>query len=247
VNIVALETATETVAVAVRTDGGVQAEFSLAGRRRHVEALVPALHHLLDQVGIEPGAVDAVAVDLGPGLFTGLRVGVATAKGLAQALDLGVVGLSSLDVLQGAAVGLGHRGHVLSVVDARRSEVFARLREVDGEGGDANEIISPRLFAPGELASALSDLGGVPVVAVGDGAQRYADVLGAVPGVTCVMGGLRSPPADTLLTMALARLAEGVAPVPPEEIVPLYMREADARSNFARFDGAGGRPEAVPT
>jgi tRNA threonylcarbamoyladenosine biosynthesis protein TsaB len=247
VNIVALETATETVAVAVRTAGGVQAEFSLAGRRRHVEALVPALHHLLDQVGIEPGAVDAVAVDLGPGLFTGLRVGVATAKGLAQALDLGVVGLSSLDVLQGAAVGLGHRGHVLSAVDARRSEVFAALREVDGEGGDANEIISPRLFAPGELASALSDLGGVPVVAVGDGAQRYADVLGAVPGVTCVMGGLRSPPADTLLTMALARLAEGVAPVPPEEIVPLYMREADARSNFARFDGAGGRPEAVPT
>ena len=246
-NIVALETATETVAVAVRTAGGVQAEFSLAGRRRHVEALVPALHHLLDQVGIEPGAVDAVAVDLGPGLFTGLRVGVATAKGLAQALDLGVVGLSSLDVLQGAAVGLGHRGHVLSAVDARRSEVFAALREVDGEGNDATEIIAPRLFAPGELASALSDLGGVPVVAVGDGAQRYADVLGAVPGVTCVMGGLRSPPADTLLTMALARLAEGVAPVPPEEIVPLYMREADARSNFARFDGAGGRPEAVPT
>jgi tRNA threonylcarbamoyladenosine biosynthesis protein TsaB len=247
VNIVALETATETVAVAVRTAGGVQAEFSLAGRRRHVEALVPALHHLLDQVGIDPGAVDAVAVDRGPGLFTGLRVGVATAKGLAQALGIGVVGLSSLDVLQGAAVDLGHRGHVLSVVDARRSEVFAVLRAVDGEGGDATEIIAPRLFAPGELASALSDLGGVPVVAVGDGAQRYAGVLGAVPGVTCVLGGLRSPPADTLLTMALALLAEGVTPVPPQEIVPLYMREADARSNFARFDRAGGRPEAVPS
>src|ERR1017187_5000997 len=237
VNIVALETATETVAVGGGTAGGVQAEFSLAGRRRHVEALVPALHHLLDQVGIDPGAVDAVAVDLGPGLFTGLRVGVATAKGLAQALDIGWIGLSSLGVLQGAAVDLGHRGNVLSVVDARRSEVFAVLRAVDAEGSDATEIIAPRLFAPAELASTLSDLGGVPVVAVGDGAQRYAGVLGAVPGVTCVMGGLRSPPADTLLTMALALLAEGVTPVPPQEIVPLYMREADARSNFARLDG----------
>ena len=95
-NIVALETATETVAVAVRTADGVQAEFSLVGRRRHVEALVPALHHLLDQVGIDPGAVDAVAVDLGPGLFTGLRVGVATAKGLAQALDIGVIGFNNM-------------------------------------------------------------------------------------------------------------------------------------------------------
>lgn len=250
-NIVAIETATETVAVAVRTAGGIQAEFSLAGRRRHVEALVPALHHLLDQAGIDPAAVGAVAVDLGPGLFTGLRVGVATAKGLAQALGLGVVGLSSLDVLQRAAVDLGHRGLVLSVVDARRSEVFAALRDVDGEGGDAAETIAPRLFAPGELAGTLSDLGGVPVVAVGDGAQRYADVLGAVPGVTCVTGGLRSPPAGTLLTMALARLAQGVPPVPPQEIVPLYMREADARSNFARFDRAGGRaggrPEVVPS
>jgi tRNA A37 threonylcarbamoyladenosine modification protein TsaB len=136
---------------------------------------------------------------------------------------------------------------VLSVIDGRRSEVFAALRAVDAEGNDATEVIAPRLFAPEELARALSDLGGVPVVALGDGAQRYADVLGAVPGVTCVMGGLRSPPADTLLTMALALLAEGVRPVPPQEIVPLYMREADARSNFARFDGAGGRSEAVPS
>ncbi len=243
-NIVAIETATETVGVAVRTEGGVQAEFSLAGRRRHVESLVPALAHLFEQVGIEAGALDAVAVDLGPGLFTGLRVGVSTAKGLAQALGLGVVGLSSLDVLLGAAAGLGRPGHVLAVVDARRGEVFANLAAVGSDEG-LTEVLPPMLAAPDELADVVSGLGGMPVLAVGDGAQRYADVLGAVPGVSCLMGALGWPPASTLLTMASRLLAAGVAPVPAEDVVPLYMREADARSNFAQIARAGARSPAV--
>ena len=67
----------------------MQAEFALAGRRRHVETLTPALEHLLAQVGLAPGALGVVAVDIGPGLFTGLRVGVAAAKGLAQSLGIG--------------------------------------------------------------------------------------------------------------------------------------------------------------
>jgi tRNA threonylcarbamoyladenosine biosynthesis protein TsaB len=247
VNIVAIETATETVGVAVRTEGGVQAEFSLAGRRRHVESLVPALEHLLAQVGLDVGQVGAVAVDLGPGLFTGLRVGVSTAKGLAQSLGIGIVGLSSLDVLIGAAAGLGHRGLVLSVVDARRGEVFAALREVGSADGVATEVFAPSLFPPQDLASILSTLGGVPVLAVGDGAQRYADVLDAVPGVSCVMGALSAPPAPTLLIMALELLSAGLTPVPAQDVVPLYMREADARSNFAQVDRSGGQVPAVPS
>jgi tRNA threonylcarbamoyladenosine biosynthesis protein TsaB len=240
VNIVALETATETVGVAVRTVTGVQAEFSLAGRRRHVESLTPALTHLLSQVDLKPGDIGVVAVDLGPGLFTGLRVGVSTAKGLAQALGIGIIGLSSLDVLIGAAAGLGHRGLVLSVVDARRGEVFAALGDVSTADGPAVEILPPGLFAPDALAGALAELGGRPVVAVGDGAQRYADVLGAVAGVTCVTGALGAPPASTLLELALGLIERGATPMPPQEVVPLYMREADARSNFAQV----GRPAA---
>ena len=81
--IVAIETATETVGVAVRTAAGVEADFTLTGRRRHVETLTPALEHLLDQVDLAPEQIGVVAVDIGPGLFTGLRVGVAAAKGLA--------------------------------------------------------------------------------------------------------------------------------------------------------------------
>jgi tRNA threonylcarbamoyladenosine biosynthesis protein TsaB len=234
-NIVAIETATETVGVAVRTQEGVQAELTVTGKRRHVESLTPAMEHLLAQVGLAVGDLDAVAVDLGPGLFTGLRVGVSAAKGLAQSLGIGVIGLSSVDVLVRAAAQCGHRGRILAAVDARRGEVFATLRDVGADQDDGTELIALGLFAPGDLARALGEMGGQPITACGDGAQRYADVIGTVDGVTCVMAALAFPPPSTLVAMAMQLLGEGVAPVEPRHVVPLYMRDADATSNFARI------------
>jgi tRNA threonylcarbamoyladenosine biosynthesis protein TsaB len=231
---VAIETATETVAVAVRTPGGVQAELALTGRRRHVETLTPALEHLLTQVDLVPGDLGVVAVDVGPGLFTGLRVGVAVAKGLAQALGLGVVGVTSLDILTAGAAGAGLRGLVLACVDARRGEVFATVHEVGGAGVDPVERLAPGLFAPGDLVASLGRFAGAPLHAVGDGAQRYAPVLQETPGLATVRPGLSFPPPAALLDLARARLDAGAAPVGAGAVVPLYMREADARSNFAR-------------
>jgi tRNA threonylcarbamoyladenosine biosynthesis protein TsaB len=232
--IVAIETATETVGVAVRTGSGVEAAFTLRGRRRHVETLAPAMEHLFAQVGMAPSDLDVVAVDLGPGLFTGLRVGVAAAKGLAQALGIGVVGLSSLDILTRAAAQHGHTGHVLAAVDARRGEVFACVRELRAGPAPAEDVIGAGLYSPEELAAALSKLGGVRIVGVGDGAQRYAGVLGDVPGVSCVMDALDSPPPLTLLAMAAELIDAGTPPVAPDALVPCYMRAADATSNFAQ-------------
>jgi tRNA threonylcarbamoyladenosine biosynthesis protein TsaB len=234
VNIVAIESATETVGVAVRTESGARAAFTLQGRRRHVETLAPALDHLLAQVGLAVTDIDVVAVDLGPGLFTGLRVGVAAAKGLAQALGIGIVGLSSLDILTRAAAQLGHGGYLLAAVDARRGEVFATVREWRGGASPGEDVVAAGLFAPTALAQALHELGGVPVVGVGDGVQRYAEVLGTVPGVSCVMEALDSPPPLTLLAMATELIEAGTPPVEPQLVVPLYMREADAKSNFAQ-------------
>jgi tRNA threonylcarbamoyladenosine biosynthesis protein TsaB len=234
---VAIETATETVGVAVRTPEGVEAEFALTGRRRHVETLTPALEHLLGQVGLVPGDIGVVAVDIGPGLFTGLRVGVAAAKGLAQALDIGVVGATSLDVLTAAAAEAGHRGLVLACVDARRGEVFAAVRELDQDGRAVAEPLESALWAPDDLAAALDRVAGGPVYAVGDGAQRYRDVLTQAAGVGVVAPALSFPPPSTLLRVALARLERGEAPVDAGSVVPLYMREADAKSNYVRARG----------
>jgi tRNA threonylcarbamoyladenosine biosynthesis protein TsaB len=239
VNLVAIETATETVGVAVRTDTGIEAEFVLTGRRRHVESLTPALDHVLAQVGLRPADLGAIAVDIGPGLFTGLRVGVAAAKGLSQALGIGLVAASSLDILLAAAAEVGHHGRVCAAVDARRGEVFAAVRGVGRDGaGREGDVVTPALFRPDGLAATLRDLSAAEraVRAVGDGAQRYAAVLGEVPGVEVVGPALSYPPPSTLLRLAAARLAEGEAPVPAVGVVPLYMREADATSNFARAE-----------
>jgi tRNA threonylcarbamoyladenosine biosynthesis protein TsaB len=234
---VAIETATETIGVAVRTATGVQAELTLTGRRRHVETLTPALEHLLHQLDLVPADLGVVAVDIGPGLFTGLRVGMAAAKGLAQSLGLGVMGATSLDILTAGAAAAGLRGLVLSCVDARRGEVFAAVHEVDVVGPlpAVHEVrLGVGLFAPAELATALGEFAGEPVHAVGDGALRYAEVLRTVPGLDPDAPGLAFPPPAALLDLVRARLTAGEPPVEPAAVVPLYMREADAVSNFSR-------------
>lgn len=234
---VAIETATETVGVAVRTPDGVEAEFALTGRRRHVETLTPALEHVLAQVGLVPGDLGLIAVDIGPGLFTGLRVGVAAAKGLAQALGLGVVCATSLDVLTTAAADAVPCCLALACVDARRGEVFAAVRELGQDGETVAEPLSPALWAPGDLAAALGDLDATTLYAVGDGAQRYRSVLGSIPGMRVVFGAITFPPPATLLRLAVTRLARGETPVEAASVVPVYMREADAKSNFVRARG----------
>jgi tRNA threonylcarbamoyladenosine biosynthesis protein TsaB len=228
--VVAIETATETVGVAVRTAAGLEAELVVTGRRRHVESLTPALEHLLDQVELAPADLGVVAVDIGPGLFTGLRVGVAAAKGLAQSLGIGVLGATSLDILAAGAAEAGHHGLVLSCVDARRGEVFALVRDLDAGA----ERVAPGLFTPDELAAVLGRLEGAQIRAVGDGAQRYGALLGEVPGVEVVAPALAFPSPSVLLHGALARLEGGEAPVDAASVVPLYMRDADAKINFAR-------------
>jgi tRNA A37 threonylcarbamoyladenosine modification protein TsaB len=133
---------------------------------------------------------------------------------------------------------------VLACVDARRGEVFAVVRELDQDGETVAEPLASGLWAPGDLAAALSRLAGstMPVYAVGDGAQRYGEVLASAPGVEIVTPGLSFPPPSTLLRLALARIEQGQTPVDAASVVPLYMREADAKSNFVRARG-GTEPE----
>jgi tRNA threonylcarbamoyladenosine biosynthesis protein TsaB len=233
-NVVAIETATETVGAAVRTARGVQAEFHLSGQRHHVESLAPAIEDLLTQVGLNVRDVQAVAVDIGPGLFTGLRVGVAAAKGLAQAIGCGVVGFTSLDILFRAAADAGHAGLVLAAVDARRGEVFAAVHDL----ASGAVMVEPARFSPDELVAALQGLGGVPILAVGDGSVRYAESIDGAPGVLGVATGLAFPPPAALMSLAVEHLARGGSTLNPVDVVPLYMREADAVSNFAKITRA---------
>ena len=120
--ILGIETATEQVSVAIGGHEGVIALFEVTRGRRHAETLVPAIEFICRQADIELDEISVVAVDVGPGLFTGLRVGLSSAKAIAHALRIPMIGISSLDLL---AFPSRHTDRVVvPVIDARRGEVF---------------------------------------------------------------------------------------------------------------------------
>jgi tRNA threonylcarbamoyladenosine biosynthesis protein TsaB len=233
VRVLALETATELVGAAVAGNDEPCASAWVHGRRRHAECLAPAVAHVLAQADLVLGDLDAVAVDVGPGLFTGLRVGVATAKALAQALGLGVLSCSSLEVLARAAVDAGASGPVLSVVDARRGEVFtAAYRPDPASPGGLAEVLAPARSGPEALGKVAAQVG-APLLVVGDGALRYGAALDGVAQVT-LAPALGAPPPATLARLALDRLEAGVPTAPPGDVDACYLREPDVRINWVR-------------
>ena len=217
-----IETAADLVGVALADTDGPRAGAWLRGGRRHAESLAPAIGHVLEQAGRSLDDVGVVAVDVGPGLFTGLRVGVATAQGLAHGLGIGVLPVTSVSVLARQAYDAGWSGPVAAVVDARRGEVFA-ARYV----GPTAETHPPARYEPEALAAALSGEPGV--LAVGSGARRYASLLCGVR-----VGRVEDPSPRALVAIAADRLASGAAPMAPGDIRPVYLREADARINWVQ-------------
>ncbi|HTZ07615.1 MAG TPA: tRNA (adenosine(37)-N6)-threonylcarbamoyltransferase complex dimerization subunit type 1 TsaB [Acidimicrobiales bacterium] len=229
--VLALESATELAGVALADGEGVLAQAALTRGRRHAEAMVPTVAFVCERAGVALGAVEAVAVDVGPGLFTGLRVGVATARALATALALPVVAVGSTEVVAAAvaASGLVPEGtEVVAVVDARRGEVFAQRFTVDD--GAARPRAEAARHTPEDLATALAD---APGVVAGDGARRHAAVLGAVPGVTVAGPAFDHPSPAVLAVLGVARADRG-ATAAPGAVLPRYLRDADVRINWER-------------
>jgi tRNA threonylcarbamoyladenosine biosynthesis protein TsaB len=231
--VLAIETATELVGVAVADDEGVGCALWATGRRRHTESLAPAITQVLAHTGLTVHDIDVVAVDHGPGLFTGLRVGVATAKGLAQGLGVPVLPLSGLAVLARAVADAGHRGRVVSVIDARRGEVFVATYDVGQRAGSV-EIVSPHVATPEALADEVRACAadGNPTVVAGDGAIRYGQGLTEIEHVALAGPSLAGPPPAMLATLALESLGAGTTAMPASMVQPFYLRQADAQINW---------------
>jgi tRNA threonylcarbamoyladenosine biosynthesis protein TsaB len=205
----------------------------------------------LSMAGLTLPGVGGLVVDVGPGLFTGIRVGLAAAKGFAMALGLPVVGLTSLEVLSAAAApgaweAAGSNGGlagaqvsslVVPVVDLRRGEVAWRVPVAGSTRGDRPAAAEADGFELGhgkadDLAALLRERFPGAVLLVGDGALRYRELLTAALPRSIVAGPqLSSAPVASLAMLGVERLGRGGG-VSADEVAPVYLRDADVRINW---------------
>ena len=217
-NVLGFDTSTQATSVCLVRADGSRFERSpgperLHGRPAHARELMPAVHAVLEESGVAFSALDAVAVGVGPGSFTGLRIGVATARAIGSAGGIALRPVSSL-----AALAEGIEDELrLALIDARRGELFAALY---GPGGPLWEPFAAR---PEEVAVRVRDEG-LTVLAAGDGSIRFRGVLEAA--------GIRVEPDSSgvhvVRALHVCRLAEDVPPTPPEAVGPEYIRPPDA-------------------
>jgi tRNA threonylcarbamoyladenosine biosynthesis protein TsaB len=224
--ILGIDTATPQVGCAIGGHEGVLASFHAARGRRHAETLVPAIQFICQQTHIELSEIGVIAVDVGPGMFTGLRVGVATAKAMASALRIPMIGVPSLDLLAFPARWTDRR--IVSVVDARRGEVFyCFYRQVPGGIQRLSEL---QVGSPHQLCSEIQATG-EECLAIGDGAIRYRDELEELKRVEIGETGTAYPSPASLVQLAHARAMREEF-VNSWDLEPLYLRKADAEINW---------------
>ncbi|NNE72849.1 MAG: tRNA (adenosine(37)-N6)-threonylcarbamoyltransferase complex dimerization subunit type 1 TsaB [Acidimicrobiales bacterium] len=226
--ILGIESSTAQVGCAIGGHEGVLASVHSARGRRHAESLTPQIDFVRRQARIELSEISVVAVDIGPGLYTGLRVGVASAMAMAHALGVPMIGVASLDLLA-FPVRFTNRV-IVAALDARRGEVFhAFYRQVPG---GVQRVTDYAVSSPDDLALDLASRNDECLL-VGDGALRYIDHFAAVSKVEVVEQGLAHPNARSLVQLAHARALREEF-VAPSDIRPLYLRQPDAEINWTK-------------
>ncbi len=233
------DTATPSTTVGLRLADGTtltaRDDPGFGERPGHATRLLSMTDELLARSGVAWSALDRIAVGLGPGRFTGLRVGIATARGLAQSLSVELVGVSSLMALAtnaslASAGSTDGRPGVLAVIDALRGEAFACAYR-GGRGGSLGKLVPPRALAPEDLGDVVAQAEqrdgeyGERWLAVGDGAIRFRDHL-ELAGVTVPADASPLHLVDARAICELGVCAPAAARY--EEVVPDYRRRADA-------------------
>jgi len=224
--ILGIESATAQVGCAIGGHEGVLSSTHSARGRRHAESLAPQIEFALSQARVTIDEISVVAVDVGPGLFTGLRVGISTAMATAFGLSVPMIGVSSLDLV---AFPVRHtRRLIAAAIDARRGELFtAFYRQVPG---GMQRVTEPHVVTPDDLYGELQ-AASTECLVVGDGALRYRELLGGITKVEIADESLAYPSAASLVALAHARALREEF-VQPAEIAPMYLRRPDAEVNW---------------
>lgn len=225
-----LDTATPRVSVAFGHDGAVLGSVELGTGRRHAEQVAPSIEYLRNRLDLDLTHLAGIAVGVGPGLFTGLRVGITTARVMAQTLRIPVIGVPSLDLV---AYPLRHTHRLVAAVfDAKRREVFhARYRPVPG---GVQRVSEYEVSAPGKLVAELLAAGD-DVLLAGDGIACYGEEFAAIDRAEYAGSEFSAPSAAALVALATARMEREEFSA-PWEIHPMYLRKSDAELTWDRKD-----------
>lgn len=219
--ILAVDTSTEACSAALYDDGRIFCEKEVAPQG-HTRFLLPMIERLLKIQGLSLQDLDCLAAGRGPGSFTGVRIGVSMAQGLAFGAGKPLVGISDLEVLAFTAFNDTASGKAVAAIDARMGEVYIGVYERDSRGFPVL-LGEERVLAPEKALAAVRELIGddeVPAV-IGTGFGAYPEMVGALNGVRT---GESLPWADSLVRLALRDWELSLAQ-PPEEVLPVYIRD----------------------
>ena len=220
-NVLGFDTTTDACSAALWVDDAIAARRFETLARGHVERLVPIVVEVMEEAAIGFGDLDLIAVTVGPGTFTGVRIGLAAARGFGLAAGLPVAGFTTLEVLAGGVDAVDRKGRgVIAAMDARRGQIYRQIFDAQLEAVDEPAVVDRTALAapPGAW------------LAVGTGAAAYAGVADVIPA-----GGSDLPDATVLVALAARRYASGALAFPDRPPDPVYLRPPDA-------DLPGGRP-----
>ncbi|MBP2651131.1 MAG: universal protein YeaZ [Firmicutes bacterium] len=229
--ILALDTATLVSSVALATKDTLLGELTLETKKNHSEQLMPNIEQLLERAGSAKHEIDAVAVSIGPGSFTGLRIGLATAKALAYAWQVPLIGVPTLTAM---AFGCPVPGAVLApTLDAQKGNLYVGLYR--GQGDKVIPIREPKVLS---CAAAIAELESLaqPVVVMGEAVKLYKSQLAASLHLVIAGPHLVMPRAANIALIGLNMLEQGLTH-DPMTLAPMYIRRSEAEELWEKRQG----------
>lgn len=223
--ILAVDTSSFPASAAVSEDGVILGEYIIRNQRKHSQNILPMTEALFDMLDMNISEIDAFAVTVGPGSFTGLRIGISTVRAFAQATGKPVVGINTLEALSYNLACT--KGVIMPLIDARRNEVYCAAYSFDN--GEMSELLSPCVMTVEECAELFLDGN---VTFTGDGSIANGDYLKSLQGdVSTAPANLNEVRASSVAALAELKLKNGEA-VNYNEIEPLYLRKSQAEREY---------------
>ena len=226
-NILSIDTSSRDASIAVLRDEEIVLEYNFSSRQDLSAMLIPSMEFLLCSLGMKIGQIDLFGVAVGPGLFTGIRIGLTTLKGLNFSAAKPVVGVNTLEAL--ACKFSDTKKTVVSMIDARKGEIYLGCYRF--AGGEMQELLSPRLLKAAAAVEILEPY--ADRIFVGSGAENHCDFLkSAFPGSKLLYRS--NFLASEIGKIALRRFRRHEYVTHLQDLIPFYIRRPDAETNLAR-------------